>query len=390
MFIIAGKNNIAVHTLNLLKFKYKIRDLAVVINKTDNGINDWQYSLKKRAIELNIAILTLEEAEKRATVFLSLEFDKLVKIEKFKTKRLFNIHFSLLPKYKGMFTSVWPILNNDNSGVTLHYIDNGIDTGKIIDQIGFSIENNYTSKDVYLNYIDYAIQLIEKNLKDIIADNLDGYPQSVECSSYYSNKSIDFSNKNINFYHTAWEVGRYIRAFSFRNYQLPVHNNVVYCNYEITSERSAALPGTMLENNQFTSKFSTIDYDIVLYKDRLELVFQLCQQGDLEELKKYIRNISSINDRNQQSWSLLMIAAYNGYYDMVAYLIEMGADVNATNYKGTTVLMYAKEYALRSGNKKLFHYLLMLGANDKKVDMYYKFLTDYLNNTEIDFLYSNN
>ena len=71
-------------------------------------------------------------------IFISIHYDKIIKIENFKTKNLYNFHFSLLPKYKGMHTGAHPIINGENySGVTLHKIDNGIDTGDVIDQIKF-------------------------------------------------------------------------------------------------------------------------------------------------------------------------------------------------------------------------------------------------------------
>lgn len=68
-------------------------------------------------------------------IFISLEFDKIVNPDLFKDARLYNIHFSLLPSYKGMYTSAIPILNGEEMvGVTFHEIDKGIDTGNIIAQ----------------------------------------------------------------------------------------------------------------------------------------------------------------------------------------------------------------------------------------------------------------
>ncbi|TDB60660.1 formyltransferase family protein [Photorhabdus khanii] len=384
MIVIAGKNNIAVHTLNLLKFKYNIKNLAVVINKTESGNNTWQYSLKKRATEINVPIISLEEAEKNASIFLSLEFDQLVKIERFNTRKIFNIHFSLLPKYKGMYTSIWPILNNEiSTGVSLHYIDNGIDTGEIIDQITINIDEKYTSKDIYLNYISHACTLIENNIKNIIEKNhIPSKPQESKYSSYYSKKTLTFSSEMINFNKTAWEIGRYIRAFSFRNYQLPHYQDINYCNYEITSIRSSNKPGILINDNENSSEFSTIDYNIILYKDKIDILFDFCKQNNLYKIKKHINNISSIDERNQNSWSLLMVACYYGYLDIVKYLIDSGANINATNYKGTSVLMYAKEYTLRSEDKKIIDLLIEKGANILVKDMHYKCLTEYLTEDE--------
>lgn len=46
-----------------------------------------------------------------------------------------NCHMGILPKYRGMDVVEWPILENDlkHVGVTCHLMDNGIDTGDIIE-----------------------------------------------------------------------------------------------------------------------------------------------------------------------------------------------------------------------------------------------------------------
>ena len=110
---IAGKNNIGVEVLEYLYEHCHDRyDLCVVCNKTETGENGWQRSLRLRAGQLGIrecALADLYEVED--LMFLSTEFDRLIKTGLFRTQRLYNIHFSLLPAYKGMYTSAEPILN---------------------------------------------------------------------------------------------------------------------------------------------------------------------------------------------------------------------------------------------------------------------------------------
>ena len=45
-----------------------------------------------------------------------------------------NIHPSYLPYNKGAFSNVWSLVEGTPAGVTLHYIDDGVDTGNIIAQ----------------------------------------------------------------------------------------------------------------------------------------------------------------------------------------------------------------------------------------------------------------
>lgn len=57
-------------------------------------------------------------------------------------KKMVNIHPSLLPKYKGLNAVQQALDNNDNElGVTIHYVDEGMDTGEIIAQEKIAIEN---------------------------------------------------------------------------------------------------------------------------------------------------------------------------------------------------------------------------------------------------------
>ncbi|HET6279927.1 MAG TPA: formyltransferase family protein, partial [Polyangia bacterium] len=43
-----------------------------------------------------------------------------------------NLHPALLPYNRGQYPNVWSIIEGTPSGTTLHYIDEGIDTGAII------------------------------------------------------------------------------------------------------------------------------------------------------------------------------------------------------------------------------------------------------------------
>lgn len=70
-------------------------------------------------------------------------------------KLIFNIHGSLLPKYRGRTPHVWAIINGETkTGITAHVIDSGCDTGKIIDQI-----------EIPINYLDTGATILDKYAK---------------------------------------------------------------------------------------------------------------------------------------------------------------------------------------------------------------------------------
>ncbi len=69
-------------------------------------------------------------------------------------------------------------------------------------------------------------------------------------------------------------------------------------------------------------------------------------------------------------------------------LIKLGADINALNYKHTSVLMYAKDGALREKDNRIFLELLNLGSNINHQDLTGKSISDYTSEQEMIFLTS--
>lgn len=54
-----------------------------------------------------------------------------------------NLHPSLLPNYRGLAPQHWPIINGESkTGITVHYVDEGTDTGDIILQRVFDLPDN--------------------------------------------------------------------------------------------------------------------------------------------------------------------------------------------------------------------------------------------------------
>ncbi len=90
-------------------------------------------------------------------------------INNFKGK-IINIHPSLLPKYKGMNTFQRILKNKDKiSGCTVHYVNNKLDSGKIINRKTFEVSNNDTVKTLKkktqrLEYRAFSEAIIKINI----------------------------------------------------------------------------------------------------------------------------------------------------------------------------------------------------------------------------------
>ena len=93
-------------------------------------------------------------------------------------KGCINLHTSLLPKYRGLMPSFWVLKNNEKyTGVSVFFVDEGIDSGPIIVQKKIRIGNmtqseliNY-SKKIGMDAIIEAIEKIHKNAVVLIKND---------------------------------------------------------------------------------------------------------------------------------------------------------------------------------------------------------------------------
>lgn len=80
-----------------------------------------------------------------------------------------NIHVGITPKYRGVHGGYWALVNKDaeNCGVTVHYVDAGIDTGSVIAQKNIVV----TPRDTFTTYpllqLGAGLDCLDEALKKI-------------------------------------------------------------------------------------------------------------------------------------------------------------------------------------------------------------------------------
>jgi phosphoribosylglycinamide formyltransferase-1 len=87
-------------------------------------------------------------------------------------KRILNIHPSLLPLYKGKDAVGQAMIDNaTQTGVTVHFVDEGMDTGEIIAQESLSITNLSSREEIEteVHKIEHKLypQVIKKVLEEL-------------------------------------------------------------------------------------------------------------------------------------------------------------------------------------------------------------------------------
>jgi len=133
--------------------------------------------------------------------------------------RSVNLHPSLLPKYKGCFSSVWAIINGEKeTGITYHECIHKVDKGKILIQEKININDNETGYSLFHKLISLAILHLE-NLFKLIDEDYKGIPQNGE-GTYYK-REVPFNNI-INKDWSPEYKERYIRALYYPPHSPPI------------------------------------------------------------------------------------------------------------------------------------------------------------------------
>lgn len=102
----------------------------------------------------------------------------------------FNIHGSLLPKYRGRTPHVWAIINNEKeTGITAHKIDEGCDTGDIIEQIIIPIDISDTGNDILKYYKKHYFKLLVDVVSKCENNTLQFKKQNEKFATYFGQRT---------------------------------------------------------------------------------------------------------------------------------------------------------------------------------------------------------
>ncbi len=107
-------------------------------------------------------------------------------------RRIINLHPSFLPWNRGYNPNYWAIKEQTPCGVTIHYIDEGIDTGDILSQIQLCFSQDDTLKTTYDRLRKYMVGLFQISWYDIKTLSIEPLSQN-KCKGTFHYKA-DFDN----------------------------------------------------------------------------------------------------------------------------------------------------------------------------------------------------
>ena len=151
----------------------------------------------------------------------------LISAEDLSRKTYINIHGSILPKYRGIHSIFWMIMNGEEYlGYTVYKVNEFVDDGDIIYQYKFPYVD-YTISEVH----NIFYQDIEKNLTKAVYDYIHGslapVKQDFSCATWVPKRNLDDCLIDFNM------PNKLLRRFFLAltpPYPLPrlIHKNIVY------------------------------------------------------------------------------------------------------------------------------------------------------------------
>jgi len=129
--------------------------------------------------DVNLAHIRLLKPD----IFLAVSYGKIIPRSWIETPNIgtFNVHFSLLPKYRGALCISEAIKNQDtNTGVTLMEMDEQLDHGPIIFQVPIAIELDDNVAILTTKLTQAAKEILRQKLPEICAQN---YSKTVQDES---------------------------------------------------------------------------------------------------------------------------------------------------------------------------------------------------------------
>jgi methionyl-tRNA formyltransferase len=151
--------------------------------------------VKAKALELGLPVIEVEDlsspefAEKlralEADLFVVVAFRILpVSVLEIPNIGSVNLHASLLPKYRGAAPIHWAIMNGEKeTGCTIFFLDEKVDTGNILLQERTEIGKNETTGELYSRLRDMGSELVLKALNLIDSGEYDLKTQDDEKAS---------------------------------------------------------------------------------------------------------------------------------------------------------------------------------------------------------------
>lgn len=158
-----------------------------------------------------------------------------------------NVHASLLPKLRGGAPIHKAIINGyDKTGITIMYMDKGMDTGDMIAKEEVKIEDNDTAESLHDKLSAISVPLLMKTLPNIINGTNKREKQNDADATYAYNVSRE--EEHVSFDKSSKDVYNQIRGLNSwpGAYAVLDDKNIKLWSSSITNNKYDKTPGTII------------------------------------------------------------------------------------------------------------------------------------------------
>jgi methionyl-tRNA formyltransferase len=123
----------------------------------------------------------------------------------------FNLHGSLLPKYRGRAPINWAVLHGEpRIGMTLHRMVKSADAGAIVDQEGVDIGPRDTAEQAFRKVLPCARRVLARQIDPLLAGTARETPQDESQATYFGGRKPE--DGRITWAQTSVQIFNLIRA----------------------------------------------------------------------------------------------------------------------------------------------------------------------------------
>lgn len=123
----------------------------------------------------------------------------------------FNMHGSLLPKYRGRAPINWAVLHGEpRIGMTLHRMVKSADAGAVVDQEGVDIGPRDTAEQAFRKVMPCARRVLARQIDALLAGTARETPQDDAQATYFTGRKPE--DGRINWAQTSGQIFNLIRA----------------------------------------------------------------------------------------------------------------------------------------------------------------------------------
>lgn len=235
-FVFFGTPEVASKTLEILKESGYLPSLIITApdKPSGRGMKMTPTPTKIFAIENNIPYLTPEKLNdeiyaklqnENADLFIVVAYGKILPERFINLPKVYtiNIHYSLLPKYRGASPVESAILNGEEeTGISIQKMAFKMDTGPILLEEKVKIHNNEKTQELRSRLIEIGGKLLAENLPKIFNNSLTMHEQDETKASYCTKISkedglIDLNQDGVKNYNKFRSYFAWPKTFFFVN-----------------------------------------------------------------------------------------------------------------------------------------------------------------------------